>query len=145
VPGRGKLGFKYLVHPGDPGVLPLPAWTSRTDYQLCFWYALEIERRQRDYAARLAGAGGTSVDVTPDELHDGARFLAVAERLGLLDPGIDRDALLLRHAEVSAVTYNANQIPAAVAATRDADEALVWEAVAPHAPWLRGEVERRYG
>jgi hypothetical protein len=145
VPGRGKLGFKYLVHPGDPGVLPLPAWTSRTDYQLCFWYALEIERRQRDYAARLARAGGTSVDVTPDELHDGARFLAVAERLGLLDPGIDRDALLLRHAEVSAVTYNANQIPAAVAATRDADEALVWEAVAPHAPWLRGEVERRYG
>jgi hypothetical protein len=145
VPGRGKLGLKYLLHPGDPGVLPLPAWTSRSDYQLCFWYALEIERRQRDYAARLARAGGTSVDVTPDELHDGARFLSVAESLGLLDARVDRDALLRRHAEVSAVTYNANEVPHAFNATRDSDEALVWEAVAPHAPWLRAEVERRYG
>jgi hypothetical protein len=144
VPGRGKLGLKYLVHPGDPGVLPLTAWTSRSDYQLCFWYALEMERRQRDYAERLARAGGTSVDVTPDELHDGARFLAVAESLGLLDARIDRRALLEHHAEVSAVTYNANEEPHATNAMRDSDEAQVWEAIAPHAPWLRGEIARRY-
>jgi hypothetical protein len=145
VPGRGKLGFKYLVHPSDPGVLPLAQWTGRTDYQLCFWYALEIERRQRAYAARLERAGGTSVDVTPDELRDGDRFLAVLDALQLIDRHTDREALLQRHREVSGVIYNPNPRAPVVVAQRDAEEEAVWEAIAPHAPWLRADVAKRYG
>jgi len=144
VPGRGKLGFKYLVHPADPGVLPLSDWNARTDYQLCFWYALEIERRQRDYATLLARAGGTSIDVTPDELRDGGRFLALLETLGLLDRSTDRETLLRRHREVSAVTYNPNLLPPVAIASRDAEEEAVWDAVTPHAPWLRADVAQRY-
>jgi len=144
IPARNKLGFKYLLHPGDPGVLPLSQWKTRSDYQLCFWYALEIERRQRAYAALLDRAGGTYVDVTPDELRDGARFLALAETLGLLDDRVDSGELLRRHREVSGVTYNPNPSAPVIVPTRDADEAAVWDAVTPHAPWLRPEVERRY-
>ena len=70
MPGRGKLGLKYLLHPDDPGVLPLRGWHGLSDYQLCFWYALEIERRQEAYAARLVQAGGRSEDVTAEELPD---------------------------------------------------------------------------
>jgi len=145
VPARGKLGFKYLLHPADPGVLPLANWGARTDYQLCFWYALEIERRQRAYAALLERAGGASVDVTPDELRDGRRFLALLETLRLLDRSTDREALLQRHRQVSAVTYNPNPRPPIALASREAEEEAIWEAITPHAPWLRADVERRYG
>lgn len=144
VPGRGKLGLKYLLHPADPGVLPLPGWLALSDYQLCFWYALEIERRQAAYAELLDRHGGRWVDVTAEELHDGARFLAMVEALGLVDAETDRPALLRRHAEVSAVTHNPNQGEAAPAAGLDAQEEQVWRAVAAYAPELRRRVAQRY-
>ena len=144
VPGRGKLGFKYLIHPGDPGVLPLPRWTAYSDYQLCFWYALEMERRQRVYGELLTGLGCAVADATAEELHDPQRFTAVAEELGLLDARVDRDELLRRHAEISGRLYNYNRRPPAVVVAPDAAEEAVWQAVAPAAPWLREAVERRY-
>ena len=144
VPGRGKLGYKYLVHPGDPGVLSLPGWRTYTDYQLCFWYALEMERRQRVYGELMSAHGCALADATAEELHDPDRFLAVAETLGLLDADIDRAALLRRHGEVSARLYNYNRRPPAVVGTPDLAEEAVWRAIAPAAPWLREAVERRY-
>jgi hypothetical protein len=36
-----------------------------TDYQLIFWYALEIERRQREYSRLVRARGGGVCDVTP--------------------------------------------------------------------------------
>jgi hypothetical protein len=142
IPGRTKLGLKIHLHPGDPGVLPFPNWWAASDYQLCFWYALEMERRQRAYAELFAAAGATCVDVTAEELHDPARFLHVAETLGVLDRDGDRAALLRRHGELSAVIHKANTRPPQVA--RPAEEGAVWDVVATAAPWLRAEVERRY-
>ena len=49
IPGRTEKGLRYLVSPGDPGVLALPGWQTLTDYQLCYWYCLEIERRSHEY------------------------------------------------------------------------------------------------
>ncbi|MGD9763431.1 MAG: hypothetical protein AB7V27_06945 [Candidatus Binatia bacterium] len=143
IPGRTKLGLKIHVHPNDPGVLPLPNWSAASDYQLCFWYALEIERRQRAYAELLARAGGIAIDVTAEELHDSARFLRVAEALGLLDDEVDLPPLLTRHREISAVVHKPNTRAPATAAREE--EAAVWDAVAGHAPWLRDDVEQRYG
>ncbi|MEO8606047.1 MAG: hypothetical protein ABI629_25985 [bacterium] len=143
VPGRSKLGLKYLVHPGDPGVLPLPQWTRRSAYQLCFWYALEIERRQAAYSEQLAARGIACVDVTAEELHDSERFLGLVRTLGLLAAGADLDALRRRHRGLSAVTHNANPRRAAAGA-HTADEEAVWSAIAPAAPELRAQVERRY-
>ena len=144
VPGRGKLGFKYLIHPGDPGVLPLPRWTSYSDYQLCFWYALEMERRQRVYGELLTAKGCAIADATAEELHDPERFIEVTERLGLLDARVDRETLLRRHAEVSGRLYNYNRRPPAVVVTPDLAEEAVWHAITPAAPWLREAIERRY-
>jgi hypothetical protein len=141
VPGRGKLGLKYLLHPDDPGVLPLPGWTAYSDYQLCFWYALEIERRTAAYRPLIAQAGGAWVDVTAEELHDADRFLAAAETLGLLDPDSDRAALRVAHARVAGVTHNPNA--EAVAVTDAAEqEAAVWDAIA--APVLRSTLHARF-
>ncbi|MEO8602928.1 MAG: hypothetical protein ABI629_10155 [bacterium] len=142
VPGRMKRGLRLHLHPADPGVLPYPHWGQATDYQLCFWYALEIERRQYAYAALLQRAGGTHVDVTADELHDGQRFLQVAETLGLLDAGADRAPLLARHREVSGVIHKPNHGTPAAAVPQQ--EEAVWSAVSASAPWLRAAVEHRY-
>lgn len=54
VPHRSQSGRLVLLAPDDPGVLPYPGWADASDYQLCYWYALEIERRQAAYARRFA-------------------------------------------------------------------------------------------
>ena len=141
VPGRGKLGLKYLLHPGDPGVLALPGWARLTDYQLCFWYALEMERRQRVYRAPVETAGGAWVDVTAEELHDAERFLAAAEALSLLDADTDRAALRAAHARVAAKTHNPNAATVVVADPAGEEEA-VWAAVGDGS--LRAWIESRY-
>lgn len=144
IPGRTNHGLKVHLHPGDPGVLAFPGWQAASDYQLCFWYALEMERRQRLYAELLDRRGGIHVDVTARELHDGGRFLQVAERLGVIDyDEHDRARLLERHREVSSILHKATKKSARVPAPVEEEEA-VWKAVTPQAPWLRAEVERRY-
>ncbi len=141
VPGRGKLGLKYLLHPADPGVLALPEWTRLSDYQLCFWYALEIERRQRVYRVPVEAAGGGWVDVTAEELRDADRFLAMADALSLLPADADRPALRAAHARVAGVTHNPNAESIAVA-DAVAEEAVVWAAIGDRD--LRSWVESRY-
>src|SRR6185295_9026746 len=118
---------KYLVHPGDPGVLPLPGWTRRSAYQLCFWYALEMERRQAAYGEDLTRRGLTAIDVTAEELHDGERFLAAAAALGLVDASADLTAIRRGHAELSGRIHNPNRVAAGAGIDLDAEEAAVWE------------------
>lgn len=144
IPGCTKMGLKYLVHPGDPGVLPLPRWTRRSPYQLCFWYALEIERRQERYAIELARRGLPAVDVTAEELHDPARFVDVAATLGLVDAAADLAAIRREHAELSRRIHNANQSRGGQGLDLDAEEAAVWDALGEAGSPLRGRIAARY-
>jgi hypothetical protein len=144
VPGRTKTGLKYLVHPGDPGVLPLPRWTRRSAYQLCFWYALEMERRQEVYAAELARRSLPAVDITAEELHDPARFLQAAATLGLVDGRTDLPAIRHGHAELSARIHNANRVAAGEGLDLDREEDAVWNALGDAAPALRERIAARY-
>lgn len=45
IPGRTEKGLRFYLSPDDSGVLELPDWQNLHDYQLCYWYCLEIERR----------------------------------------------------------------------------------------------------
>lgn len=143
IPGRNRRGLRLHVHPGDPGTLPLPRWWRATDYQLCFWYALEIECRQRTYSEAIAAAGGAVVDVTAVELHDPARFLALLDAVDLRADGADAGALMRHHAAVTARQHKINARPRRAA--RPEEEAEVWAAVEAVAPWLRAAVAARYG
>ena len=82
VPHRSESGRLVLLSPEDPGVLPYPGWTEASDYQLCYWYALEIQRRQADYSRRFADEGVSfhACDMA-DLLHWG-RFQALADFVG---------------------------------------------------------------
>lgn len=88
VPGRTRRGIKYYLGPRDPGVLPL-RWTSRRpphDYQLCFWYCLEIERRARDLVARQHELGIRVHELPLSSLAGFPDVLALGRRLELGPP-----------------------------------------------------------
>ena len=68
IPGRTEEGLRFLLSPADPGVLPLQGWHSLHDYQLCYWYCLEIERRMRIYTKLFSCAGANVVQISLEEL-----------------------------------------------------------------------------
>ena len=49
IPGKTEKGLRFYLSPDDPGVLSCPDWQNLTNYQLCYWYCLEMERRAREY------------------------------------------------------------------------------------------------
>ncbi len=57
IPGRSVLGMQYLISPDDNVLLPVDNWQALTDYQLCYWYTLEIEKRQEKYASLFSAKG----------------------------------------------------------------------------------------
>lgn len=83
IPGRTEKGRTYYLSPDDPGVLPLPGWEMLHDYQLCFWYCLEIERRQRLYDCRWRESGHRAVWTSVAELRRLSGALAFLRSLQL--------------------------------------------------------------
>lgn len=78
IPGRSVNGLMVLLHPGDPNVLPLPDWQSFSDYQLCYWYVLEIERRQAAYRGAFRSEGLSFFDLSIDDLVDWKAYKRLA-------------------------------------------------------------------
>ncbi|MCW5202362.1 MAG: hypothetical protein QTN59_12780 [Candidatus Electrothrix communis] len=64
IPGRSDKGCSFYLSPDDPGVLHLPQWEKLHDYQLCYWYCLEIERRACVYGALFKAAGSRIAETT---------------------------------------------------------------------------------
>ncbi len=74
IPGRTVRGDRWYLRPDDPGVLPLPAWETFHDYQLCYWYTLEIARRQAEYEELIAERGGDTLTLDLAELNSPEGF-----------------------------------------------------------------------
>ena len=146
VPERTFYGIEFLLSPRYPGTLPLPRWQHMTDYQLIFWYALEIERRQRQYSRLVQARGGIVCDVSAMELHDFRRFVNLAQTLRLLSLTTNcEEALACRHAAVSRVSWNQNDVPLwNHEVDLDREEEEVWRAVSVADAHLRPWVEERY-
>jgi len=127
VPARTGLGVRYLLQPDDPGVLPFPGWTHATNYQLCFWYALEMERRQDHYAGVFRTLGTNVVESQLADLLDFESFRTLAGGLGFLTTA-ERD-LDRRYAEIAAVKHNSTGRGPVQGADQDLDaaEAFVWD------------------
>jgi hypothetical protein len=116
-----------------------------TDYQLIFWYALEIERRQREYSRLVQAAGGSVCDVAAVDLRDPRRFVEAARTLGLISLGVDCDVFLPQHAANCTITWNQNFAPLRkYRGDLDAEEEEVWQAIWTTDPQLRLSIELRY-
>ncbi len=75
IPKRSPSGQLVLLSPDDPGVLAPDDWQRWDDYQLCYWYAKEIERLQQHYSMTLPAAGCRVFEISMKELTDEAAIL----------------------------------------------------------------------
>jgi len=82
IPERTGAGRLVLLGPHDPGVLPVAGADGLTDYQLCYWYAREIERRQAAYAVLFAARGLAAFQIGMHDLTCWRRFLPLAAFAG---------------------------------------------------------------
>lgn len=139
IPVRQDRG--WLLRPTDPNVLPMVSWQKATDYELCFWYTLEMERRYLYYQWVFTPERYRNVNMS-----DLTKFNYFQELMLGLDidcPDSYRDV----HSKLCMV----NQNP--VKRTREdlpieeiiESETLVWRCVEYYAPYLKQEVEDYYG
>jgi hypothetical protein len=133
VPERTEAGRLVLIGPSDPKVLSLPDWQSYSDYQLCYWYAREIERRQNYYAGHFAEEGIPFHDLRMEDLLDWSKFKRLCAFLNTDDslgaPNFERfKAVTAQNQNPRNVAHEGN---VDVAIPKDADEqdALVDQAV----------------
>ena len=64
IPGRTATDSIDLLTPDDDNVMPLFGWQHLHDYQLCYWYCLEMARRGQKYAKLCRSLGGRVVTTT---------------------------------------------------------------------------------
>ena len=70
IPGRTEKALRFYLSPNDSNLfLRLPDWDQFNDYQLCFWYTLEILMRQKYYATVVKNMGGNVAYTSIEELN----------------------------------------------------------------------------
>ena len=87
IPGRTEKGLRYYLSPEDPGVLPLPHWQSLHDYQLCYWYCLEIKRRSIYYEHMLREKNAHIAKISLDDIRSLRGLSRMVRQLNLPRPG----------------------------------------------------------
>ena len=92
IPERSSSGRLVLIGPRHSPCLPVAGWENWTDYQLCYWYAREIERRQGYYRELASRVGLESFDYSFDDIGDWDRFVALSEFVSGSTVVTNRDA-----------------------------------------------------
>lgn len=83
-PGRTWQGLKYYLAPNDPDNLTLiEEHDSLHDYQICYWYCLEIEARKKHYKTLIEEQGGKCIHTSIEQLKTPEGIEAVRENLNL--------------------------------------------------------------
>ena len=88
IPARTPSGLRYLLSPEDPDVLSIPNWQELNDYQLCYWYCLEIQRRVRLFEPILRARGVRVAQVTLTQLTTVAGLHRICSELALEEPNL---------------------------------------------------------
>ncbi|MDB5453053.1 MAG: uncharacterized protein JWO33_1631 [Caulobacteraceae bacterium] len=82
-PLRTEGGRGHFISPADPSMLPVAPWDDFTDYQLCYWYALETIRRQQVLYEMAVRSGCTCRYQRIEDLRTPADVWALMASLGL--------------------------------------------------------------
>lgn len=82
-PHRTDIGKLYLLSPADPNVLPVLRWDDFNDYQICYWYALETQRRQALLRRYAEARGCICVDADTNDFSRLEQFVELFDALGL--------------------------------------------------------------
>ncbi len=143
IPYRTKKKQMYLLSPDKSGVVPPKGWRKMSDYQLCFWYCLEVERRKPIYSRICKENGRPVVETSLRDCLSYSKFRLVTDALGLQLPE-DAEA---KHAEMTAEKVNrkAKYLPKLMLRSLDDQEREVWEALGEEGKALEAQVAERYG
>jgi hypothetical protein len=87
IPGRQEKALQFYLMPSDREVQSDEGWQNWSDYQLCYWHVLEIERRQRIYGEHFRGLGARVHSCDLEELTTKAGFQALYQGMDLKSPG----------------------------------------------------------
>lgn len=98
VPERTEAGKLVLIGPQHSRHLPLNHWDELSDYQLCYWYAREIERRQIHYRAMFNTMDIDCCELRFSDIGNWDRFKVVADfvRNGPAEPDRERFEAILQ-------------------------------------------------
>lgn len=142
IPVRTARGEWSLLRPDQPGVMPLPGWQRMSDYQLCFWYCLEVERRKSAYIQECKRLGIPVFETAIEELRDWTRFKSLCQGLGLSIPDTAAD----EHRKIMEIKVNhcGQNLPRFKFVPFAREEEHVWKALGEQGRVLRAEVETRY-
>jgi hypothetical protein len=84
IPGRSERGLRWYLSPDDPSnMTQLIDWREMSDYQLCYWYCLEIEHRMDVYADFVTHEGGTYASCTAEQVSTWHGLYGLIEALDL--------------------------------------------------------------
>lgn len=83
VPGRTRRALKWYLSPADPVYWTLDGADRLSDYQLCYWHALETEARQEHYRRLCRNHDLTSAEADTHTLNDLAAFERLCAELGI--------------------------------------------------------------
>lgn len=84
IPGRTESGLTWYLGPECPSCLTALADHGQlTDYQLCYWYCLEIEARQKSHGELVRSRGGRVVSASIDQLRTRQGFEELRHNLDL--------------------------------------------------------------
>ncbi len=69
IPGKSPNGLKFLLAPWDKTCLTtVKDWEGLNDYQLCYWYCLEMEERKKLYRAMILKRGKKCYSTSIEQL-----------------------------------------------------------------------------
>ncbi|MBU2534246.1 MAG: hypothetical protein KKB37_16010 [Alphaproteobacteria bacterium] len=142
IPARAKKKQQYLLHPGLDSVMKMPGWEKMTNYQLCYWYCLEIERRKALYAEKCRARDIPVVEIHLAELLDFNTVKQLCESLSL-SLGSDKKE---QHAAMTEEKTNqkAKYWPKLSLTPFASQERKVWEVLGSHGEALFRDVAARY-
>jgi glycosyltransferase involved in cell wall biosynthesis len=99
---------QHMLHPEEARelFLPLPDWKSYNNYQLCYWYALEQQKRSEHYAKILTKKGAKTFTTSLEALTSGKDIEAL---LAWLEVKIDKRGVEFIHARSQQRINDKNQ------------------------------------
>lgn len=107
IPNRTWLGRQWLLDPMSADVLvKLDAGRRWSDYQLCYWYVLEMEARQKYWVDRAGAEGLSVIRLDVSQLHNYPFFLDFLQQIGTDLTAVDQSALGEQHLAESQKIFN---------------------------------------
>ncbi len=102
IPERTVSGRRFITSPKKSLILPYEGWENLDSYQLCYWYALESEARQKIYSQKIRNRGGKVIWVKTDCLSKKGEIERILGEIGVVPSKED----LRRISDIRSVRFN---------------------------------------